>query len=98
MVPTTFIGKLITFPAMIFGVLVSEKSTYYLGITILTLPALSKLIALPSIIVGRNFTIVWESMRRRQFSNRMGVNPMGGGDDVLSGVNTNETPITAVGK
>ncbi|KAG1088234.1 hypothetical protein G6F42_020343 [Rhizopus arrhizus] len=62
MVPTTFIGKLITFPAMMFGVL---------------------LIALPSIIVGRNFTIVWESMRRRQFSNRMAVNPMGGGDDVL---------------
>ncbi|EIE84321.1 hypothetical protein RO3G_09031 [Rhizopus delemar RA 99-880] len=46
MVPTTFIGKLITFPAMMFGVL---------------------LIALPSIIVGRNFTIVWESMRQRQF-------------------------------
>ncbi|KAI9253574.1 hypothetical protein BY458DRAFT_542019 [Sporodiniella umbellata] len=48
MVPTTFVGKLITFPAMIFGVL---------------------LIALPSIIVGRNFTIVWESMRQQQFSN-----------------------------
>ncbi|CAO3657402.1 unnamed protein product [Mucor hiemalis] len=63
MVPTTFIGKLITFPAMMFGVL---------------------LIALPSIIVGRNFTIVWEGMRRRQFSNRMGLNPMGGGDDVLA--------------
>ncbi|CAO3600716.1 unnamed protein product [Absidia cylindrospora] len=46
MVPTTFIGKLVTFPAMMFGVL---------------------LIALPSIIVGRNFTIVWESMRRRQY-------------------------------
>ncbi|KAI8069459.1 hypothetical protein BC940DRAFT_236916, partial [Gongronella butleri] len=41
MVPTTFIGKLVTFPAMMFGVL---------------------LIALPSIIVGRNFTIVWEAM------------------------------------
>lgn len=63
MVPTTFIGKLITFPAMMFGVL---------------------LIALPSIIVGRNFTIVWEGMRRRQFSNRMGLNPMGGGEDVLA--------------
>ncbi|KAI8353353.1 hypothetical protein BD560DRAFT_375802 [Blakeslea trispora] len=59
MVPTTFIGKLITFPAMIFGVL---------------------LIALPSIIVGRNFTIVWESMRRRQFTARLS-NPIG--DDIL---------------
>ncbi|KAI7901239.1 uncharacterized protein BX663DRAFT_457420 [Cokeromyces recurvatus] len=57
MVPTTFVGKLITFPAMMFGVL---------------------LIALPSIIVGRNFTIVWESMRRRQFSNQLAhTNPMG---------------------
>ncbi|CAO3597616.1 unnamed protein product [Absidia cylindrospora] len=46
MVPTTFIGKLVTFPAMMFGVL---------------------LIALPSIIIGRNFTVVWESMRRRQY-------------------------------
>ncbi|GAN00624.1 voltage-gated potassium channel [Mucor ambiguus] len=75
MVPTTFIGKLITFPAMMFGVL---------------------LIALPSIIVGRNFTIVWESMRRRQFSNRMGLNPMGGGDDVLQSAereNANTVPF-----
>ncbi|KAG2229762.1 hypothetical protein INT48_004766 [Thamnidium elegans] len=72
MVPTTFIGKLITFPAMMFGVL---------------------LIALPSIIVGRNFTIVWESMRRRQFSNRMGTNPMGGGEDILA----HETPVTTSG-
>ncbi|KAJ2962226.1 hypothetical protein NQZ79_g2628 [Umbelopsis isabellina] len=47
MVPTTFIGKLITFPAMMFGVL---------------------LIALPSIIIGRNFTIVWEAMRRYQMT------------------------------
>ncbi|OBZ85266.1 Potassium voltage-gated channel subfamily D member 1 [Choanephora cucurbitarum] len=62
MVPTTFIGKLITFPAMIFGVL---------------------LIALPSIIVGRNFTIVWESMRRRQFTARLS-NPIG--DDILMSV------------
>ncbi|KAI9028876.1 hypothetical protein CLU79DRAFT_877425 [Phycomyces nitens] len=46
MVPATFIGKLITFPAMMFGVL---------------------LITLPSIIVGRNFTIVWETMRRHQY-------------------------------
>ncbi|PKC11308.1 voltage-gated potassium channel [Rhizophagus irregularis] len=43
MVPTTFIGKLIAFPAMMCGIL---------------------LIALPSIIVGRNFTIVWEAMRQ----------------------------------
>ncbi|CAO3662307.1 unnamed protein product [Rhizopus microsporus] len=55
MVPTTFIGKLITFPAMMFGVL---------------------LIALPSIIVGRNFTIVWESMRQRQFSNSNGLSDL----------------------
>ncbi|KAG0169756.1 hypothetical protein DFQ28_003081 [Apophysomyces sp. BC1034] len=48
MVPSTFIGKLVTFPAMMFGVL---------------------LIALPSIIVGRNFTVVWETMRRRRHYN-----------------------------
>ncbi|KAG2205792.1 hypothetical protein INT47_003975 [Mucor saturninus] len=47
-VPATFIGKLVTFPAMVFGVL---------------------LIALPSIIMGRHFTIVWEAMRRRQYHN-----------------------------
>ncbi|KAF9410445.1 hypothetical protein BGZ94_001643 [Podila epigama] len=47
MVPTTFIGKLISFPAMMCGVL---------------------LITLPSIIIGRNFTLVWEAMQqyRRQ--------------------------------
>ncbi|KAJ1958667.1 hypothetical protein EC988_000168 [Linderina pennispora] len=43
MVPTTFIGKLISFPMMIAGIL---------------------LIALPSIIVGRNFTQVWEAARK----------------------------------
>ncbi|CAJ0906960.1 1076_t:CDS:2 [Entrophospora sp. SA101] len=43
MVPTTFVGKLIAFPAMMCGIL---------------------LIALPSIIVGRHFTIVWEAMRQ----------------------------------
>ncbi|KAF9321635.1 hypothetical protein BG000_006353 [Podila horticola] len=43
MVPTTFIGKLISFPAMMCGVL---------------------LITLPSIIIGRNFTLVWEAMQR----------------------------------
>ncbi|KAI8384994.1 uncharacterized protein BYT42DRAFT_564314 [Radiomyces spectabilis] len=50
MVPSTFIGKLVTFPAMMFGVL---------------------LIALPSIIVGRNFTLVWEAMRRRQYHSQV---------------------------
>ncbi|RKP12735.1 hypothetical protein BJ684DRAFT_20741 [Piptocephalis cylindrospora] len=45
MVPTTFIGKLIAFPAMMVGILI---------------------IALPSIIVGRNFTIVWELMKSRR--------------------------------
>ncbi|KAI7885840.1 voltage-gated potassium channel [Lichtheimia hyalospora FSU 10163] len=50
MVPATFIGKLVTFPAMLFGVL---------------------LIALPSIIIGRNFTIVWEAMRRRQYYSQL---------------------------
>lgn len=30
-----------------------------------------KLIALPSIIIGRNFTIVWEAMRRRQYYNEL---------------------------
>ncbi|ORY95870.1 hypothetical protein BCR43DRAFT_440718 [Syncephalastrum racemosum] len=53
MVPATFIGKLVTFPAMMFGVL---------------------LIALPSIIVGRNFTIVWEAMRRRQYYSELMTN------------------------
>ncbi|KAF9911159.1 hypothetical protein BX616_010663, partial [Lobosporangium transversale] len=43
MVPTTFLGKLISFPAMMCGVL---------------------LITLPSIIIGRNFTLVWETMQR----------------------------------
>ncbi|KAJ1946993.1 hypothetical protein GGF37_000770 [Kickxella alabastrina] len=43
MVPTTIIGKLVSFPMMIAGIL---------------------LIALPSIIVGRNFTQVWEAARR----------------------------------
>ncbi|PIA18309.1 voltage-gated potassium channel [Coemansia reversa NRRL 1564] len=43
MVPTTVIGKLVSFPMMIAGIL---------------------LIALPSIIVGRNFTQVWEAARK----------------------------------
>ncbi|KAJ2661322.1 hypothetical protein IWW48_002475 [Coemansia sp. RSA 1200] len=43
MVPTTFFGKLVSFPMMISGIL---------------------LIALPSIIVGRNFTQVWEAARK----------------------------------
>jgi hypothetical protein len=40
-------------------------------------------------------------MRRRQFSNRMGANPMGNGDDVLSGAtNTNVlyNDATPIGK
>ncbi|RKP08934.1 hypothetical protein THASP1DRAFT_29278 [Thamnocephalis sphaerospora] len=45
MVPQTFIGKVVAFPAMMIGIL---------------------LIALPSIIVGRHFTIVWEAMKERQ--------------------------------
>ncbi|CAG8432866.1 7354_t:CDS:2 [Diversispora eburnea] len=48
MVPTTFVGKLIAFPAMMCGIL---------------------LIALPSIIVGRNFTLVWEAMRQYRRTN-----------------------------
>ncbi|KAL1918073.1 uncharacterized protein VTP21DRAFT_3339 [Calcarisporiella thermophila] len=47
MVPTTFIGKLIVIPAMLFGIL---------------------LIALPSIIIGRSFTITWEAMRKHHRS------------------------------
>ncbi|KAJ1672781.1 hypothetical protein EV182_006514, partial [Spiromyces aspiralis] len=43
MTPKTFVGKLVSFPAMMCGIL---------------------LIALPSIIVGRNFTHVWEAARR----------------------------------
>ncbi|KAJ2396836.1 hypothetical protein GGI23_003755 [Coemansia sp. RSA 2559] len=46
MVPTTFFGKLVSFPMMISGIL---------------------LIALPSIIVGRNFTQVWEAARKYRF-------------------------------
>ncbi|KAJ3367480.1 hypothetical protein GGF31_007482 [Allomyces arbusculus] len=45
MVPQTFVGKLIAFPAMMCGILI---------------------IALPSIIVGRNFTIVWEFMKAQR--------------------------------
>ncbi|CAG8529102.1 22124_t:CDS:10, partial [Racocetra persica] len=48
MVPTTFVGKVIAFPAMMCGIL---------------------LIALPSIIVGKNFTLVWEAMRQYRRSN-----------------------------
>ncbi|KAG0238803.1 hypothetical protein BGW41_008014 [Actinomortierella wolfii] len=52
MVPTTFVGKLISFPAMMCGIL---------------------LITLPSIIIGRNFALVWEAMqqyRRQNEANR----------------------------
>ncbi|KAI9164290.1 hypothetical protein H9P43_008119 [Blastocladiella emersonii ATCC 22665] len=45
MVPQTFVGKVIAFPAMMCGIL---------------------LIALPSIIVGRNFTVVWEHMKAQR--------------------------------
>ncbi|KAI8980246.1 hypothetical protein BDB01DRAFT_797022 [Pilobolus umbonatus] len=62
MVPTTFIGKLITFPAMIFGVL---------------------LIALPSIIMGRHFTVVWETMKRQQMYKQL-EGMMNEGDQALS--------------
>ncbi|CAG8760614.1 2049_t:CDS:10, partial [Cetraspora pellucida] len=48
MVPTTFVGKVIAFPAMMCGIL---------------------LIALPSIIVGKNFTLVWEAMRQYRRAN-----------------------------
>ncbi|GBC42907.2 voltage-gated potassium channel [Rhizophagus irregularis DAOM 181602=DAOM 197198] len=62
MVPTTFIGKLIAFPAMMCGIL---------------------LIALPSIIVGRNFTIVWEAMRqyRRSTGNAQANNNVNESED-----------------
>ncbi|KAG0283301.1 hypothetical protein BGZ96_012335 [Linnemannia gamsii] len=62
MVPTTFIGKLISFPAMMCGIL---------------------LITLPSIIIGRNFTLVWEAMqqyRRKAEANTREENDDGAGD------------------
>ncbi|KAJ2002309.1 hypothetical protein H4R26_003672 [Coemansia thaxteri] len=52
MVPKTFIGKLVSFPMMIAGIL---------------------LIALPSIIVGRNFTQVWEAARKFRVQQRPNV-------------------------
>jgi hypothetical protein len=36
-----------------------------------------QLIALPSIIMGRHFTIVWETMRRRQFYSNLGADTAG---------------------
>lgn len=36
-----------------------------------------QLIALPSIIMGRHFTIVWETMRRRQFYSNLGADSAG---------------------
>ncbi|KAK9768918.1 hypothetical protein K7432_000045 [Basidiobolus ranarum] len=50
MVPETFIGKLISFPVMMCGIL---------------------LIALPSIIVGRHFTVVWDYMKRHRPNQRL---------------------------
>ncbi|KAI8050273.1 hypothetical protein BDF22DRAFT_696383 [Syncephalis plumigaleata] len=49
MVPQTFIGKLIAFPAMMMGILVINRS--------------------PLHYCGRNFTIVWETMKERQLHN-----------------------------
>lgn len=63
MVPTTFIGKLISFPAMMCGIL---------------------LITLPSIIIGRNFTLVWEAMqqyRRKAAANTREQNEDDTGDE-----------------
>ncbi|RUS29971.1 hypothetical protein BC938DRAFT_480003 [Jimgerdemannia flammicorona] len=69
MVPTTFIGKLITFPAMMFGVLVRGYHSVDGVIVLAIFPDSSRsLIALPSIIVGRNFTLVWETMRQYRHS------------------------------
>ncbi|KAG0243533.1 hypothetical protein BGX31_010587 [Mortierella sp. GBA43] len=62
MVPTTFVGKLISFPAMMCGIL---------------------LITLPSIIIGRNFTLVWETMqqyRRQAAANTREQNPTTGNE------------------
>ncbi|ORX90113.1 voltage-gated potassium channel [Basidiobolus meristosporus CBS 931.73] len=50
MVPETFIGKLISFPIMMCGIL---------------------LIALPSIIVGRHFTVVWDYTKRHRPNQRL---------------------------
>src|SRR5690349_4790087 len=66
MVPTTFIGKLISFPAMMCGIL---------------------LITLPSIIIGRNFTLVWEAMqqyRRKAAANTREQNEDDTGDGTFS--------------
>lgn len=54
MVPQTFVGKFLAFPAMMCGVL---------------------LIALPSIIVGRNFTVVWEHMKTHRIRMAGGEEP-----------------------
>ncbi|KAJ2847999.1 hypothetical protein IWW36_003556 [Coemansia brasiliensis] len=62
MVPTTFIGKLVSFPMMIAGIL---------------------LIALPSIIVGRNFTQVWEAARKLR-SQRPNLRPARMGESLVA--------------
>ncbi|KAJ1738649.1 hypothetical protein LPJ55_005584 [Coemansia sp. RSA 990] len=62
MVPTTFIGKLVSFPMMIAGIL---------------------LIALPSIIVGRNFTQVWEAARKLR-SQRPNLRPSRMGESLVT--------------
>lgn len=87
MVPATFIGKLVTFPAMMFGVLVKKKiqtkTKKKLFSNYSSLGFFKQLIALPSIIVGRNFTIVWEAMRRRQYYSELVTNE---NEDVADGI------------
>ncbi|KAJ2559788.1 hypothetical protein EV175_000173 [Coemansia sp. RSA 1933] len=62
MVPTTFFGKLVSFPMMISGIL---------------------LIALPSIIVGRNFTQVWEAARKYRFHRAAQSRPQHPGESLV---------------
>jgi hypothetical protein len=72
MVPTTFVGKLISFPAMMCGIL---------------------LITLPSIIIGRNFTLVWETMqqyRRQAAANTREQNPTTGNGEFIGGRGSGE--------
>ncbi|KAF9120846.1 hypothetical protein BGW39_011042 [Mortierella sp. 14UC] len=73
MVPTTFIGKLISFPAMMCGIL---------------------LITLPSIIIGRNFTLVWEAMqqyRRKAAANAREQNDDDAGDEPRRSFDSNHS-------
>jgi len=70
MVPTTFVGKLISFPAMMCGIL---------------------LITLPSIIIGRNFTLVWEAMQ--QYRRKAAINT---GDQDANATDGNQKKPLAV--